>query len=99
MLQNFYGGFGNARMEVVVEGVRPEHDLWLPFIAYTASAEPFFKCLVGKPGHAALLGYTTQRLHDVRKSGRLGEEVHQSWRKRSQPRPPVDQAHSVGRTR
>src|SRR5262245_19508771 len=82
-------------MKVIAEGVRPQDDPGLAWIALAPFLEPIAKRLRGKPGHAALLGHSPKKFRQPRDSRRLGKEVGQPRGKPGPAGPTLDHSHGV----
>src|SRR5260221_4873373 len=86
-------------MEMIVERVRPQDDHRLFQVARAALTEPLLKGLRSERRDLALRSDTCQFLCYVPQQRRMGEEVCNARHECCQPRPPVDQAHSIGAKR
>ncbi len=81
---------------MIVERVRPQDDYRLFQVARAALTEPLLKGLRSERRDLALRSDTCQFLCYVPQQRRMGEEVCNARHECCQPRPPVDQAHSIG---
>src|SRR5437667_1912783 len=104
--ENVNRRLGGVRMEIVVEGIRPEHDLtWLvwslgfdpPALGGAPSSdrpypppEPFPECLPRKCRNLPLPRHSRNLLGNIPQQGRLRCKIHQPRRNRRHPSPDVN---------
>src|SRR6266576_4425077 len=104
--ENVNRRLGGVRMEIVVEGIRPEHDLtWLVWRRVFdppgrggapsphrryAPPEPLPECLWRKLRNFPLRRHSGNLLSNIPQQGSLGREIHQPRRNRRHPSPDVN---------
>src|SRR5260370_6570186 len=74
-LKHLNCSLSNFGMEVVVESVRPEKHLGLPFIMMITLKEPLLKCAIGKYWDLTLRCYAYHCFYHIPQQWRLNEEV------------------------
>src|SRR5215470_5780196 len=99
MLQDIDCSFGDRRMEVVAEGVRPEQDWRALLIARRTRTEPVSKGLLREGRQIAVLRDAAEPFHQVRDPRRAAGEIHQSRREARKLCPAMNKAHGVSATR
>ncbi len=93
--ENFGGGLGGLRMEVVVPGISPEDDLRSALVSRRLSAKPGAKCFRGEGRNAALFRHASEKFRQVSEHRKLGDQVGESGRVGRDARKNIDVAEGV----
>jgi hypothetical protein len=99
VLEQLGGRNRRLRMKVVVEGIRPEHDLSTsgrgPSSGALACSKPGDECLVRKARQRSPLRDASDGFDHIRQPGRLRKQIDRVRRVRGEMRPAVDEPHRV----